>query len=297
MKLKEYLIYIILKILNLLPFRFQQFLGKFIGSIFYILFKERREIARWNLSKCFPKKNSKDIDLILRKNFSNIGQSLFEFLVALWFSDEKIKNLIINYEDTLQETAKMKSSKGKLILFIHNPNLDLVGRIASLFFSPISAMARTQNIKIIDNLFKKSREKFTERIFNPGEVRSVLDHLKKGNNCLYAPDQDYGYKSSIFIEFFGHKALTVKFPSISVRIANCDVYIFSLEKRKLKYKIFLKKLEITGESLEDDLKEINSSIEEYIKSNLDNYLWSHRRFKNRPDGEEHFYPKALLRKR
>ena len=34
-----------------------------------------------------------------------------------------------------------------------------------------------------------------------------------------------------------------------------------------------------------------------ILSNPENYLWSHRRFKNRPEGEAPFYPEDLLRKR
>ena len=45
------------------------------------------------------------------------------------------------------------------------------------------------------------------------------------------------------------------------------------------------------------LKIMNSKIEEYILSNPENYLWFHRRFKNRPESEAPFYPSDLLRKR
>ena len=47
----------------------------------------------------------------------------------------------------------------------------------------------------------------------------------------------------------------------------------------------------------EDLRAINFEIEESVRKDPDNYLWSHRRFKNRPDGEESFYPDNLLRKR
>ena len=60
---------------------------------------------------------------------------------------------------------------------MHTPNLDLVVRTASLFM-PVSGMARTQNNKIIDNLFKASRKKFTERIFNPSEILELLNFKK-----------------------------------------------------------------------------------------------------------------------
>ena len=49
--------------------------------------------------------------------------------------------------------------------------------------------------------------------------------------------------------------------------------------------------------MEEDLKVINFEIEKSVRKNPDNYLWSHRRFKNRPNGEESFYPDNLLRKR
>ena len=296
MKILEYLIYLILKFLNILPQSIQYLIGKGIGKIFYKRFNERREIARWNLKKCFPEKNEKEIRVILKQSFERLGESLFEFLNAFWAPDKKLKKLIINFNEIESIVEDFDKSKGKLLLFMHTPNLDLVVRTASLFM-PVSGMARTQNNKIIDNLFKASRKKFTERIFNPSEILELLNFLKNGKACLYAPDQDYGYKSSIFVDFFGHKALTVKFPYLASKRANCDVYLFSLKKRGLQYSAALEKINLKKENVEEDLNTINSKIENYIRSNPENYLWSHRRFKNRPEGEAPFYPADLLRKR
>ena len=296
MKFIEYLIFFVLKILNLLPRRLQFLLGKFLGFIFFSLSRERKEIARWNLKKCFPEKDSAEINSILKGSFYRLGESLFEFLDAFWMSDRKLKKLLLNFDDVHDACSDMDNSKGKLLLFMHNPNLDLVVRASSLFM-PVSGMAKKQKNKIVDNLFVSSREKFAERIFNPREILELMDFLKKGKACLYAPDQDYGFKNSIFIDFFGNKALTVKFPYIAVRRTNCDVYLFSLEKKDQKYFANFKKLNVFGKNLEEDLRTINFEIEEFIKKNPDNYLWSHRRFKNRPEGEESFYPNNLLRKR
>ena len=57
MKILEYFIYLILKFLNILPPpNIQNIIGKALGKIFYNKLDERREIARWNLKKCFPEK-------------------------------------------------------------------------------------------------------------------------------------------------------------------------------------------------------------------------------------------------
>ncbi len=295
MSILEYFIYLLLKILSILPQRLQYFLGRLLGIIFFMSFKERREISRWNLKKCFPKKSETEINSILKQSFIRLGESLFEFLNAFWASDKKLQKLIVNFEDLKKTSNDLSSSKGKLLLFMHTPNLDLVVRAASLFM-PVSGMARPQSNKIVDNLFKASRKKFTERIFNPKEILELLNYLKIGKACLYAPDQDYGYKNSIFVNFFGHKALTVKFPYIAKRRSNCDIYLFSLEKKGFKYVAHLDKLLLDGIDMEKDLRQINYEIEEFISKNPENYLWSHRRFKNRPEGEESFYPQDLLRR-
>ena len=117
-----------------------------------------------------------------------------------------------------------------------------------------------------------------------------MNFLKNGKACLYAPDQDYGYKGSIFVDFFGNKALTVKFPFLAAKRANCDVYLFSTRKKGFRYHVALEKLLLKKENVKEDLKIMNSKIEEYILSNPENYLWFHRRFKNRPESEAPFYP-------
>ena len=128
-----------------------------MGKIFYKKSDERREIARWNLQKCFPEKTEKEINTILKLSFIRLGESLFEFLNAFWASDKKLKKLIINFDEIKNITKDLDKSKGRLLLFMHTPNLDMVVRVASLFM-PVSGMARTQSNKIVDNLFKKPKK-------------------------------------------------------------------------------------------------------------------------------------------
>ena len=296
MKFFEFFITVFLKIISFLPQRMQYFVGRSIGSLLYKFLKQRKGIARWNIKKCFPEFSTEQIEKILKRNFSRLGESLFEFLNAFWASDKKIKKLIINFEEIKDIADNLDSKRGKLILLLHTVNVDMAARASSLFL-PVSGMAKVQSIKILNNLLNSSRQKFTERIFRPNEGSDFLSFLKDGKANLYAPDQDYGYQHSLFIDFFGHKALTVKFPSILVERTNCEVLLFTLDKKGNSYEASLKKLDLDGKNIETDLKKINSAAESYIRRCPDNYLWMHRRFKNRPEGEDSFYPKDLLRNR
>ncbi|MGB2002634.1 MAG: lipid A biosynthesis lauroyl acyltransferase, partial [Porticoccaceae bacterium] len=47
----------------------------------------------------------------------------------------------------------------------------------------------------------------------------------------------------------------------------------------------------TGDDLADATR-INKIIEQFILLQPDQYLWVHRRFKNRPEGEADLYPVA-----
>jgi len=44
-----------------------------------------------------------------------------------------------------------------------------------------------------------------------------------------------------------------------------------------------------SDSLEDDTRRMNAFIEERIREMPEQYLWTHRRFKTRPDGEPGYY--------
>ena len=103
------------------------------------------------------------------------------------------------------------------------------------------------------------------------------------------------FKNSIFIDFFNHKALTVVFPSVLVKRTNCKVFLLTLVKEKGAYLADIKELMLKGLDFEDDLRIINSAIENFAQTNKQEYYWIHRRFKNRPEGEDKFYPDDALR--
>ena len=62
-------------------------------SFYFYFQKKRKEIARWNLEKCFPEKDSIEINLILKASFFRLGEALFEFLNAFWMSDKELKKI------------------------------------------------------------------------------------------------------------------------------------------------------------------------------------------------------------
>ena len=280
-----------LYLLNFVEFLFAKsiaYLLKTFGNI-------RRKIADKNLEVCFPELDESDRSKILNKHYLHLGASIFQSLKAWVLNNENFKRLLINLDEfDLDELNK--SSQGNLILIPHTTDLEITGRVAAIMFN-VNAMAKKQKGRLVNNFIFSSRKKYFKQILFPNEVLKSMRLLQKGENLLYLPDQDYGYDHSIFVPYFNIPTLTVKFPSIAKKRTGCKIYFLYLEDIKNRYKIILKKIDMSGENLYEDLALLNQEIEISIREQPERYLWIHRRFKHRPKDDLEIYDRSLMREK
>ena len=280
-----------LYLLNFVEFLF----AKSIAYLLRTFGNIRRKIADKNLEVCFPELNALDRSKILNKHYLHLGASIFQGLKAWVLSSENFKRLLINLDEFDLDELK-KSSQGNLILIPHTTDLEITGRVAAIMFN-VNAMAKKQKGRLVNNFIFSSREKYFKQILFPNEVLKSMRLLQKGENLLYLPDQDYGYDHSIFVPYFNIPTLTVKFPSIAKKRTGCKIYFLYLEDIKNRYKIILKKIDMSGENLYEDLALLNQEIEISIRQQPERYLWIHRRFKHRPKDDLEIYDQSLMRKK
>ncbi len=280
-----------LYLLNFVEFLFAKsvaYLLRTFGNI-------RRKIADKNLEVCFPELDELDRSKILNKHYLHLGASIFQSLKAWVLNNENFKRLLINLDEFDLDELK-KSSQGNLILIPHTTDLEITGRVAAMMFN-VNAMAKKQKGRLVNNFIFSSREKYFKQILFPNEVLKSMRLLQKGENLLYLPDQDYGYDHSIFVPYFNIPTLTVKFPSIAKKRTGCKIYFLYLEDIKNRYKIILKKIDMSGENLYEDLALLNKEIEISIREQPERYLWIHRRFKHRPKDDLEIYDRSLMREK
>jgi len=268
-------------------------LGRILGKLLFKILNKRRKVVSWNIYKCFPDFNEEDITKLAKDNFTRLGQAIFEICNSYFWPDKKYIKRIKNIKEFKTKIEAIKDSKN-LLLVPHTGNIDFVVRAPSLFMK-VNGMQRSAENKLWDKIMTKGRKKFINKVFLPNEGRKLLKTLNKGESVLYLPDQDYGYKKSIFLDFFDHKALTVIFPSLLVKRTSCKVFLLTLVKEGNSYKANIEQLMLRGENVEEDLKIVNSAVENFAQSHKSEYFWIHRRFKNRPEGEDNFYPDDALR--
>ena len=272
-----------------IPFRIQVFLGRLIGKLIYPFMTELRKTAYTNISNCFPDKKQPQVTLLVKQHFEAIGISLFETANAYYASDKKIKKILtINNEKNFTEALKKEG--GIILLCSHFMPL-MLGSRALLIKHTIANIYRPQNNQLFDQVMVKGYIRNGAVMIKSTDTRSIMKAINNSLPIWYAPDQDLGKNNSIFAPLFGIQTATASATSRLAKNNNTRVIPYSFVRAKHGYEMsFEKPLKNypSGNAIKDASK-TNQILEKQILKNPEQYLWVHRRFKTRPEGEENFY--------
>jgi KDO2-lipid IV(A) lauroyltransferase len=281
----------ILWCLTRLPHYWQLAIGRQFGRLTYRFAPRRRKIADINLKLCFPELNEIQRHHLLHKHFESLGMGLMEILNAWWVSDASLKPLgHIQGMEHLE--AALKRGKGVILLGAHVTPVEMGARFLTMHTN-LHATYRTHENPLIEYFMKKNRESHAEKAIAREAVRDMLRSLKQNKPLWFAIDQNFGHKHGVFVDFFGVKAATNTIISRLAHISGAAIipYFTQRLEHHQGYKMVLQPpLEHfpCGDNVLDALR-INQLIEAQIRKAPEQYLWVHRRFKDRLPGEVDFY--------
>ncbi|WP_428086104.1 lipid A biosynthesis acyltransferase [Candidatus Thioglobus sp.] len=279
----------LMKLGTKLPFKVQVAIGNTMGIAFYPILRRFRKIAFVNISACFPNKTHVEVEALVRQNFKALGISIFETANTYFATDKKIKSMLsINNEHYL--TDAINKDQSVILLAAHFMPLMLGVRML-LSRRNIASIYRPQNNALFDKMMRKSSTSRGALIIKTKDTRAILKALKNKIPIWYAPDQDLGKKNCVFAPFFNIQTATV---AATAKLANKDntvVIPYFFIRTKSGYSM---NFEAPIANYPDNDAVISASmtnkiLEAQILKNPEQYLWVHRRFKTRPDGEPGFY--------
>ncbi len=273
-----------------LPMPFLLSLGKGIGSISYYVAKKRRYVVERNIELCFPDLSKDEQKKLVKANFHSLGMGIFETLAAWLKPEEQVKELF-TYEGLENLEAVKASGEGALLLTIHFCNLELGARAITLK-SPFVAMYRQHKNRYFEETqFKMRTAQSQNEPVNRNEVRKTIKLLREGKLLWYAPDQNYGGSDHVFVDFFGVPALMITATTNLSKVGRAKVLPYYCVREGNQYKVkILPALEnFPTNSTTEDCERLNELFESWISEAPDQYLWAHRRFKSRPEGEKDLY--------
>lgn len=281
-----------MRILAILPYRLQLFIGKVIGDIFYRLARYRREITQVNIRLCFPELSPEKQEKLVQAHFHSLGMSISETAMS-WWGREKTLRKLIRFKNIEVIDKCLKQGKGVILLGAHYTTMEISGRFFILEHKFAGSYQKFKNA-LFNQITLQAREQIFERIFHRHEIRQTFRYIKQNNLMWIASDQDANVENSVFAPFFGHLASTQTVPSRIVKVTGAPLipYISRRLEKNQGYELeFYEPLEnFPGSSLEEDAVRINKVLEEMIRKAPEQYLWMHRRFKTRPPGMPKIYP-------
>ena len=256
-----------------------------------LLSAKRRNIARTNLAMCFPGWTEEERNKILWQHAESVGKNLLEFGIGYWMSDQRFKPLshiegMENLENALQK------GRGAIILAGHFTTLEIICRVLVLN-TDFHPMYRKHNNPLIDHIITSNRLRYVSKVIPHDDLRSMIRSLKENHPVLYIPDQNFGRKHSIFVPFFGIQTATI--PATSKIAAMNDTPVLPVIQKRLAdnkgYSLVIEKAldNFPTDDVYQDITRINQIFEKQVRDNPVDYLWVHRRFKTRPEGEDSFY--------
>ncbi|WKV50511.1 Kdo(2)-lipid IV(A) acyltransferase [Dickeya fangzhongdai] len=282
----------LLYLLVLLPYPLIYRIGTGLGRLSMRFLKRRVAIAHRNLQLCFPDMPAEEREQLVKKNFESVGMGVMETGMAWFWPDWRVERWfkVIGIEN-MQPLREQK--RGVLLIGLHFLTLELGARIFGLQNAGIGVYRPNDN-KLIDWLQTWGRMRSNKSMLDRKDLKGMIRALKQGEIIWYAPDHDYGPRSSVFVPLFAvEKTATTAGSYMLARAAKPAIVPFV--PRRLPdargYELIIQpaQLDIPLESEEVTAAWMNKLVEENILLAPDQYMWLHRRFKTRPAGEPSLY--------
>ena len=283
MKILKYFLQFLFVIILFLIFKIigLKYSSKLSGNIFSFLgpFFRSNKICHKNLIFAFPDLNEYERQKILKNMWLNYGKIFSEYLFI-----NKLKtadNLIIKNQVILEKIKKRKEP----VIFIsgHFNNFELMAMHLERSGIDVAAIYRPLNNIFLNPIMEYIRKKYIcKKQIKKGisGTKEILKQYKNGTSIALMIDQrvSEGIKSN----FFGHEALTTTIPAQFVKKFNTKIVPVYIE-RSADDKFHLEILEeITfskNETLDDITANLNKVLENMIKKNADQWIWTHNRWK------------------
>ncbi|UDG80851.1 Lipid A biosynthesis lauroyltransferase [Candidatus Hartigia pinicola] len=278
--------------LVLLPYPLIYWIGTNLGLLSKRFLKKRAKIVDRNLELCFPNMSLQDRQHYINKNFESVGMGIFETGMA-WFWPEWRIRWWFKIKGYKHMIAAQETGVGVIVLGIHFLTLELGGRAFGML-NPGIGVYRPNDNQLMNWLQNRGRLRSNKYMLDRKNIKSMIRVLKKGEVLWYAPDHDYGPLNSSFVPFFAVKnAATTDGSAMLLRLATPIIVPFI--PRRLPnakgYELIIQPA-IHNFPINDEIAvatKMNQIIEQAILLAPEQYMWLHRRFKTRPQGESSLY--------
>jgi len=284
-KIVHFIEFILIKVLfiffKIIGYKYSSNLGFLIGKIIGPIFRSKKLIIK-NLQKAnLQKKN--DIQKIASNVLGNYGRIFAEYVHLKNFRNDKLEKYISI--EGLEHLNNLKKTKKRAVFISgHFNNFELMAMQIEKAEIELATIYRPLNNFLLNKTMEQIRtENICKNQIKKGRAgsREIIKNLIKGKSIAIMIDQRV--REGKKIEFFNNLATTTTIPAQLIKKYNCELVPVYIERRKNNYfRMFVSKpIKIDkNKSILEITKFLNNLLERMILRNIDQWIWTHNRWKD-----------------
>jgi KDO2-lipid IV(A) lauroyltransferase len=296
-RLESFALQSMVAVVGILPRPAARAVGRGIGAVAWKVLKRLRKVGMGNLELAFPEKPKAERAVILRGVYRSLGWQIGEFCKMSRYTEEQASKFI-RYDGLERFLAAREKGKGVLVLTGHLGAWELSSFYHSLMGYPMSLVIRRLDNPLVDAFVNRIRCMHGNRVIHKDDfARGLLTSMSRGETVGILMDTNMTPPQGLFVPFFGLEACTASgMARVALHSGAAVLPGFLVwEAAEKKYVLrFGEELELvrTGDSAADILMNtalFTATIESYVRRYPEQWLWVHRRWKTRPEGEDKLY--------
>jgi Kdo2-lipid IVA lauroyltransferase/acyltransferase len=296
-RLEYALAWVLIKFIGILPRPLARAAGIAVAWTAYFLHRRLRRVGMKNLAMAFPEKSRRERKKILRGVFTSFGRQAAEVCLFPRYTIENVSKVVV-YDGFENFERAFAQGKGVLFLTGHLGGWEISAFAHSLEGHPLHVVMRPLDNVYLDRLTREYRTMHGNSMVDKDDfVRGLLSAMKAGEMVGILMDTNMTPPQGVFVDFFGIPACTASgLARIALRtdaavVPGFTIWDSALRKYRLRFDPPVK-LVRTGDDDADAIANtaaFTKIIEDYVRKYPDQWLWVHRRWKTRPEGQPPIY--------
>ena len=280
--LQFFCILLLFGVFKIVGIKFSRIISENIMVVLGPIFRSKKIIIK-NLSIAFPNFNENEKKQILKGMWINYGRIFAEYMFIKNFRQGSIGERNINIENQYILENVKKDTKPVIFISGHFNNFELMAMQIEKLGIDLAAVYRPLNNKFLNPLMESIRKKYIcKKQIKKGisGTKELLLNFKKGTSIALMIDQRVS--EGIRVDFFNEKALTTTIPAQFIKKFGAKIIPVHIERINVeKFNItFQDPIKFSKDSnIESITYKLNNILEEMIKKNPSQWIWSHNRWK------------------
>lgn len=247
----------------------------------------RRRVALDNLRLALPELSEPERRRIARGVYRNMARAALDGLRGPDLSREALDQTVV-VEDWGSLKQVIDAGTGVLVASAHFGSWELLAEVFARRGFRVNAVVRPLEGSFNAELMRSRQESGVRLTAARGALGAMIKAVRGGDSVVMLLDQSIAAKHGVFVPFFGRPASTSPALAMAAIRTGVPVYVVLAAREGERLRMFVEGPVPVPETGTTDARiftvtaAVTAILERYIRRYPDQWLWLHRRWKERP---------------